>query len=54
VACVCLASILNIDNKEFLEIGMVEETNKKAPAWFTVVASILLVWNLLGVMAYIE
>ena len=25
----------------------------KAPTWFTVVAAIMLVWNLLGVMAYI-
>ena len=32
---------------------MVEETNKKTPKWFMVVAAILLVWNLLGVMAYI-
>lgn len=32
---------------------MVEETNKKTPTWFMVVASVLLVWNLLGVMAYI-
>ena len=32
---------------------MVEETNKKAPKWFTVVAAVLLVWNLLGVMAYL-
>ena len=32
---------------------MVEETNKKAPKWFMVVSVIFLVWNLLGVMAYI-
>jgi len=32
---------------------MVEETNKQSPKWFMVVASVLLVWNLLGVMAYI-
>ena len=32
---------------------MVEETNNKAPKWFTVVAAVLLVWNLLGVMAYL-
>jgi len=32
---------------------MVEETKKTAPKWFTVVAAILLVWNLLGVMTYI-
>lgn len=32
---------------------MVEETNKKSPRWFTVVSAVLLVWNLLGVMAYI-
>ncbi len=25
----------------------------KAPTWFTVVAAVMLVWNLLGVMAYI-
>jgi hypothetical protein len=32
---------------------MVEETNKKPPTWFTVVVAVLLVWNLLGVAAYI-
>lgn len=32
---------------------MTENTGSKAPIWFTVVAAILLVWNLLGVMAYI-
>ena len=32
---------------------MVEETNKQAPKWFMVVAAVLLVWNLIGVMAYI-
>ena len=32
---------------------MVEETNKQSPKWFMVVAAVLLVWNLLGVMAYI-
>lgn len=32
---------------------MVEGTNKKAPTWFTVAAAIFLVWNLVGVMAYI-
>ena len=32
---------------------MVEETKRKAPRWFTVVAAVLLVWNLLGVAAYI-
>jgi len=32
---------------------MVEETNKKSPKWFMVVSAVLLVWNLLGVMAYI-
>ena len=32
---------------------MSELTKNKAPAWFTLVAAILLVWNLLGVMAYI-
>ena len=52
MAYLYLASILNIDNK-LLEITMVEETNKKAPKWFTVVAAVLLVWNLLGVMAYL-
>lgn len=32
---------------------MSESTTNKAPAWFTAVAAILLVWNLFGVMAYI-
>lgn len=32
---------------------MVEGRNKRAPGWFMVVAAVLLVWNLLGVMAYI-
>jgi len=32
---------------------MVEETSKKTPKWFMVVSTVLLVWNLLGVMAYI-
>jgi hypothetical protein len=32
---------------------MVEPTNKKSPTWFMVVSAVLLVWNLLGVMAYI-
>jgi len=32
---------------------MAEGTNRKAPTWFMVVAAVLLVWNLLGVMAYI-
>ena len=32
---------------------MVEETNKQSPKWFMVVSAVLLVWNLLGVMAYI-
>jgi hypothetical protein len=32
---------------------MREDRKIKAPTWFTVVASILLVWNLFGVMAYI-
>jgi len=32
---------------------MVEETNKKSPKWFMVVSAVFLVWNLLGVMAYI-
>ena len=52
MAYVYLASILIIDNN-LLEITMVEETNNKAPKWFTVVAAVLLVWNLLGVMAYL-
>ena len=30
------------------------EDTIKAPTWFTVVAAVLLVWNLLGVMAYIS
>ena len=29
------------------------EDTIKAPAWFTVVAAVMLIWNLLGVMAYI-
>ena len=29
------------------------ELNSKAPRWFMIVAVVLLVWNLLGVMAYI-
>ena len=29
------------------------ESTIKAPAWFMVVAAVLLVWNILGVMAYI-
>ena len=29
------------------------ELNSKAPRWFMIVAAVLLVWNLLGVMAYI-
>ena len=29
------------------------ELDSKAPKWFTIVAVVLLVWNLLGVMAYI-
>jgi hypothetical protein len=29
------------------------ELNSKAPKWFMIVAAVLLVWNLLGVMAYI-
>jgi len=32
---------------------MSEASKYKAPTWFMVVAGILLVWNLLGVMAYI-
>lgn len=32
---------------------MSEELNSKAPKWFMIVAGVLLVWNLLGVMAYI-
>ena len=32
---------------------MSEKLNNKAPAWFIIVAAILLVWNLFGVMAYI-
>jgi len=30
-----------------------EELKSKAPKWFMIVAAVLLVWNLLGVMAYI-
>jgi len=33
---------------------MVEETSRKAPTWFTVVPAVLLVWNLVGVAAYIS
>lgn len=33
---------------------MVKETSEKAPTWFTVVPAVLLVWNLLGVAAYIS
>jgi hypothetical protein len=32
---------------------MSERAKDGAPTWFTVVAAVLLVWNLLGVMAYI-
>jgi hypothetical protein len=32
---------------------MSEVTQRKAPTWFTIVSAVLLVWNLLGVMAYI-
>ena len=32
---------------------MTGELNSKAPKWFMIVAAVLLVWNLLGVMAYI-
>lgn len=32
---------------------MSEKTKDNAPKWFTVVAAVLLVWNLLGVMAYV-
>lgn len=32
---------------------MSEEAKNGVPKWFTVVAAVLLVWNLLGVMAYI-
>ena len=53
MACVYLASILNIDDDETLEKGMAEELKGTAPKWFMVVAAILLVWNLLGVMAYV-
>lgn len=53
VVCVCLAYILNIDNKNPLEKFMSEESKRKAPTWFMVVAAILLVWNFLGVMAYV-
>ena len=32
---------------------MSDNTGRKAPTWFMVVAAVLLVWNLLGVMAYL-
>lgn len=32
---------------------MSEKTSNRAPKWFMIVAAVLLVWNLLGVMAYI-
>ena len=32
---------------------MSETSKNNAPKWFTVVAAVLLVWNLLGVMAYV-
>ena len=32
---------------------MTGELDSKAPKWFMIVAGILLVWNLLGVMAYV-
>ena len=35
------------------EKNMNEQTTQNAPKWFTVVAVLALVWNLLGVMAYI-
>jgi len=43
------ASIL----RRYLEESMSETTKNNAPAWFTIVAVVLLIWNLLGVMAYI-
>jgi hypothetical protein len=36
------------------EESMSETVKNKAPAWFTVVSVVLLVWNLLGVMAYLQ
>jgi hypothetical protein len=32
---------------------MSDVSKSKAPTWFTIVAALLLVWNLLGVMAYL-
>jgi len=32
---------------------MTELSNRQTPKWFMIVAAVLLVWNLLGVMAYI-
>jgi len=32
---------------------MSEVSNNKSPKWFMIVAGVLLVWNLLGVMAYV-
>lgn len=32
---------------------MSDHAARKSPTWFTVVAAVLLVWNLLGVMAYL-
>jgi hypothetical protein len=32
---------------------MTETMKNKAPTWFMIIAAVLLVWNLLGVMAYI-
>ena len=39
--------------KKHVEKFMIEGSNKSAPKWFTVVPVVLLVWNLLGVMAYV-
>ena len=48
-----LAAILKKAPDKHLEESMSETSTNKAPTWFMVVVGILLVWNLLGVAAYI-
>jgi hypothetical protein len=36
-----------------METAMSDQAAHKAPTWFMVVAAVLLIWNLLGVMAYL-
>jgi hypothetical protein len=53
MVCLFITSILNTDNNKYVEINMSELLNRDAPKWFMVVSVILLIWNLMGVMAYI-